>query len=148
MSVLAKPYFHNEAAAFEHVESVLWANGPVCPHCGGVERIYVLKGVRSKPSKKNPQGVERHGLKKCGQCSKQFTVRIGTILEESHIELHKWLQAIHLLVSSKNGVSAHQLHRVLEITYKSAWFLAHRIREAMRAGDLAPMGGQWHDLGG
>lgn len=141
MSVLSKPYFHDEAAAFEHVEAILWENGPVCPHCGGVERIYVLNNVRSKPSKKNPEGVIRHGLKKCGQCSKQFTVRIGTIFEESHIELHKWLQAIHLMVSIKKGVSAHQLHRTLEITYKSAWFLAHRIREAMRAGELAPMGG-------
>lgn len=141
MSVLSKPYFHDEAAAFAHVEAILWENGPVCPHCGGVERIYVLKNVRSKPSKKSPEGVIRHGLKKCGQCSKQFTVRIGTIFEESHIELHKWLQAIHLMCSSKKGVSAHQLHRTLEITYKSAWFLAHRIREAMRAGELAPMGG-------
>ena len=141
MSVLSKPYFHDEAAAFAHVEATLWENGPVCPHCGGVERIYVLNNVRSKPSKKNPEGVIRHGLKKCGQCSKQFTVRIGTIFEESHIELHKWLQAIHLMVSSKKGVSAHQLHRTLEITYKSAWFLAHRIREAMRSGELAPMGG-------
>lgn len=141
MSVLSKSYFHDEAAAFAHVEAILWENGPVCPHCGGVERIYVLKNVRSKPSKKNPEGVIRHGLKKCGQCSKQFTVRIGTIFEESHIELHKWLQAIHLMVSSKKGVSAHQLHRTLEITYKSAWFLAHRIREAMRSGELAPMGG-------
>src|SRR5690606_13492350 len=128
-------------AAFAHVEATLWENGPVCPHCGGVERIYVLNNVRSKPSKKNPEGVIRHGLKKCGQCRSQFTVRIGTIFEESHLELHKWLQAIHLMVSSKKGVSAHQLHRTLEVTYKTAWFLAHRIREAMRAGDLAPMGG-------
>lgn len=142
MSVLSKPYFHDEAAAFAHVEATLWENGPVCPHCGGTERIYVLKNVRSKPSKKNPEGVVRHGLKKCGQCRMQFTVRIGTIFEESHIELHKWLQAIHLMVSSKKGVSAHQLHRTLEVTYKTAWFLAHRIREAMRAGDLSPMGGE------
>jgi transposase-like protein len=142
MSVLSKPYFHDEAAAFAHVEAVLWENGPVCPHCGGVERIYVLNGVRSKPSKKNPEGLIRHGLKKCGQCSKQFTVRIGTIFEESHIELHKWLQAIHLMVSSKKGVSAHQLHRTLEVTYKSAWFLAHRIREAMRTGELGAIGGE------
>lgn len=141
MSVLSKPYFHDEAAAFAHVEAILWENGPTCPHCGGVERIYVLSNVRSKPSKKNPEGVVRHGLKKCGQCRQQFTVRIGTIFEESHLELHKWLQAIHLMVSCKKGVSAHQLHRTLEVTYKTAWFLAHRIREAMRNGDLAPMGG-------
>lgn len=141
MSVLSKPYFHDEAAAFAHVESILWESGPVCPHCGGVDRAYALKGVRSKPSKKNPNGIERNGLYKCGHCRKQFTVRIGTIFEESHLELHKWLQAIHLMCSSKKGVSAHQLHRILEVQYKTAWFLAHRIREAMRSGELAPMGG-------
>jgi transposase-like protein len=142
MSILSRPCFYDEAEAFKHVEGILWPEGPVCPHCGGVERIYELKGVRTKPSKKNPNGVERHGLKKCGQCRKQFTVRIGTIFEESHLPLHKWLQAIHLMVSSKKGISAHQLHRVLEVQYKTAWFLAHRIREAMRSGDLTPMGGE------
>lgn len=132
MSVLSKPYFHDEAAAFAHVEAQLWAGGRVCPHCGVVDNSYPLKGVRSKASKKNPEGVVRHGLYKCGACRKQFTVRIGTIFEESHLELHKWLQAIHLMCSSKKGVSAHQLHRILEVQYKTAWFLAHRIREAMR----------------
>jgi len=141
MSVLSREYFHNEAAAFEHVESVLWPEGPVCPHCGCMGRVYKLEGVRTKPTKKNPEGVERHGLKKCGECRKQFTVRIGTIFEESHIPLHKWLQAIHLMCSSKKGISSNQLHRVLEITLKSAWFLSHRIREAMRDGELGPMGG-------
>lgn len=141
MSVLSREYFHNEAKAFEHVESVLWPNGPTCPHCGSVDKIYRLEGVRSKPSKKNPEGVERHGLRKCAACRQQFTVRIGTIFEESHIPLHKWLQAIHLMCSSKKGISSNQLHRVLEITLKSAWFLSHRIREAMREGDLGPMGG-------
>lgn len=141
MSVLSREYFHNEAAAFEHVESILWPQGPVCPHCGNMGRIYKLEGVYSKASKKNPEGVERHGLKKCGECRKQFTVRIGTIFEESHIPLHKWLQAIHLMCSSKKGISSNQLHRVLEITLKSAWFLSHRIREAMREGNLGPMGG-------
>lgn len=141
MSVLNKTYFHNEAAAFKHVESVLWPEGPVCPHCGGVERIYELKGVRSKPSRKNPKGILRHGLKKCGQCRKQFTVRLGTIFEESHLPMTKWLQAIYLMTSSKKGISAHQLHRILEVQYKTAWFLAHRIREAMRTGELGPMGG-------
>ncbi|MEM9397189.1 MAG: IS1595 family transposase [Pseudomonadota bacterium] len=140
MSVLSKPYMHDEAAAFEHVENMLWPEGPVCPHCGCTGRIYALKGVRSKPSKKNPEGAERHGLKKCGDCRKQFTVRIGTIFEESHIPLHKWMQAIHLMVSSKKGISSHQLHRVLEITHKSAWFLSHRIREAMRNDDLPEFG--------
>jgi len=142
MSVLTQPHFHDEAAAFEMVESIVWPNGPVCPHCGNAERIYALKGVCSKPSKKNPEGVERHGLKKCGKCRKQFTVRVGTIFESSHIALHLWLQAFHLLCSSKKGISSHQLHRVLEIKYQSAWFMSHRIREAMRSGSFAtPMGG-------
>ncbi len=142
MSILARKYFYDEAAAFEHVESILWPEGPVCPHCGGMDKAYKLKGVRTKPSKKHPEGKERHGLYKCGHCRKQFTVRIGTIFEESHIPLHKWLQAIFLMCSSKKGISSNQLARVLEITVKSAWFLSHRIREAMRSGDLDPMGGE------
>jgi transposase-like protein len=141
MSVLSKAYMHDEAAAFAHVESIIWANGTVCPHCRVVDRAYKLEGVRTKPSKKNPEGKERHGLWKCRECRKQFTVRKGTIFEESHLPLHLWLQAIHLMVSSKKGISSHQLHRVLGITYKSAWFLTHRIRECMRSGELAPMGG-------
>lgn len=141
MSVLNSVHFHDEKAAFEELERILWPDGPVCPHCGGHERIYKLNGVRSKPSKKNPEGVERHGLKKCGHCRKQFTVRMGSIFEDSHIPLHKWFQAIHLMVSSKKGISSHQLHRTLEITYEAAWFMSHRIREAMRSGSLAPMGG-------
>jgi transposase-like protein len=140
MSVLSKAYFHDEAAAFAHVEALLWADGRACPHCGTVDHSYPLKGVRSKPSRKNPEGVERHGLYKCSDCRKQFTVRIGTIFEETHLPLHKWLQAIHLVCSSKKGISAHQLHRTLEVQYKTAWFLAHRIREAMRNGDFSPMG--------
>ena len=132
MSVLSKVYMYDEAAAFAHVEAMLWPQGPVCPHCGNIERIYVLAGVRSKASVKHPEGIERHGLKKCGACRKQFTVRIGTIFEESHIALHLWLQAIHLMCSSKKGISSNQLHRTLGITLKSAWFLSHRIREAMR----------------
>lgn len=143
MSILSRPYFHDEAAAFAHVESILWPQGPVCPHCGNADKHYKLTGVRTKPSKKNPEGVERHGLYKCAEvaCRKQFTVRIGTIFEESHLPLHKWLQAIHLICSSKKGISANQLHRVLEITLKTAWFLGHRIREAMRSDDFSPMGG-------
>ncbi len=141
MSALSRPEFHDEAKAFEHIESILWPQGPVCHHCGSMERAYRLKGVRSKPSKKNPNGVERHGLYKCGECRKQFTVRMGSIFEESHLPLHKWIQAIHLLCSSKKGISAHQMHRILECSYEAAWFLCHRIREAMRSGDLSPMGG-------
>ena len=141
MSILTKAHFYDEAAAFKELESILWPNGPVCPHCQNTDRIYALQGVRSKPSTKNPEGVERHGLKKCGSCKKQFTVRVGTIFEDSHAPLHKWLQAIHLMCSSKKGMSSHQLHRVLEVQYNTAWFMSHRIREAMRAGALSPMGG-------
>ena len=141
MSIISAKHFHDEAAAFTELEAILWPEGPVCPHCGGMDRVYALKGVRSKPSKKNPEGVERHGLKKCGHCRKQFTVRVGTIFEDSHAPLHKWLQAIHLMVSSKKGISSHQLHRILEVQYNTAWFMSHRIREAMRSGALAPMGG-------
>jgi transposase-like protein len=141
MSLLSKPYFYDEAEAFKHVEAVLWPAGPACPHCGSVKKPYRLKGVRSKPSKKNPTGVERHGLYKCADCRGQFTVRMKSIFEESHIPLHKWLQAIHLMCSSKKGISAHQLHRTLEITYRSAWFLAHRLRFAMQTVGLEPMGG-------
>lgn len=141
MSVLSSPHFHDETKAFEFLESIVWANGTVCPHCGTVGgRVYDLAGVRSKPSKKSPEGVVRHGLKKCGECRQQFTVKVGTVFEHARMPLHKMLQAVHLMVSSKKGISAHQLSRVLEVQYKSAWFLAHRIREAMRSGDLAPFG--------
>ena len=141
MSTLSEPHFHDEAAAFDKLERLIWPNGPVCPHCGGKERIYRLKGVRSKPSKAHPKGLERHGLKKCGHCRKQFTVRVGTVFEDSHIPLHKWFQAMHLLCSSKKGISSRQLHRTLEIGYEAAWFMSHRLREATRSGGLAPMGG-------
>ena len=132
MSALSAAYMHDEATAFAHIEAMLWSHGPVCPGCGVVGNAYELKGVRSKPSKKHPDGKERHGLKKCKDCGKQFTVRIGTIFEDSHIGLHLWLQAIYLMTSSKKGISSHQLHRTLGITVKSAWFMSHRVREAMR----------------
>ncbi len=132
MSIFSVSYMHDEAAAFAHVEAMLWPDGPVCPTCGVIGQAYALNGVRSKPSKKCPEGKIRHGLKKCKDCGKQFTVRIGTIFEDSHIELHLWLQAICLMTSSKKGISSNQLHRTLGITLKSAWFLSHRIREAMR----------------
>ena len=141
MSVLSSPHFHDEAKAFEYLESIVWAGGVVCPHCGVTGgRVYDLSGVRTKASGKNPEGKVRYGLKKCGECRKQFTVKVGTVFEHARMPLHKMLQAVHLMVSSKKGISAHQLHRVLEVQYKSAWFLAHRIREAMRSGDLAPFG--------
>jgi transposase-like protein len=143
MSVLSLPRFHDEAAAFEYLESVVWADGTVCPHCGVVGgRIYSLEGVRGKPSKKSPKGAVRYGLKKCGECRKQFTAKVGTVFEDAKLPLHIMLQAVHLMMSSKKGISSHQLSRVLEIQYNSAWFLSHRIREAMRSGDLSPMGGE------
>ena len=138
MSVLSQPHFHDEAKAYAFLESVVWAGGTVCPHCGVLNgRVYDLSDVRGSKSKKNPNGAIRHGLKKCGECRKQFTVKVGTVFEHARMPLHKMLQAVHLIVSSKKGISAHQLHRVLEVQYKSAWFLAHRIREAMRSGELA-----------
>ena len=138
MSVLSQPHFHDEAKAYAFLESVVWAAGTICPHCGVVNgRMYDLSDVRGSKSVKNPEGAIRHGLKKCGECRKQFTVKVGTVFEHARMPLHKMLQAVHLIVSSKKGISAHQLHRVLEVQYKSAWFLAHRIREAMRSGDLA-----------
>jgi len=132
MSVLSRPYFHDEQSAFDFVEAIIWPQGPVCPHCGGVEKITTVKP--------NPEKRIRFGLKRCAQCKGQFTVRMGTIFEESKLPMTKWLQAIFLMTASKKGVSVHQLHRTLEVTYKTAWFLAHRIREAMRSGELAPFG--------
>lgn len=132
MSVLSRPEFHSEEAAFAHLERIIWTDGATCPHCGGVDRITKVKA--------NPAKRIREGLWRCGDCKKQFTVKVGTVFEHMRLPLHKAMQAVYLMTSSKKGISAHQLHRVLEITYKSAWFLAHRIREAMRDGDLAPFG--------
>ena len=132
MSILSKPYFHDEKAAFAHLEGLLWSEGPTCPHCGNADakRIKRLEGKAT-----------RIGVHKCNECRKQFTVKVGTVFESAHIPLHKMLQAVYLMSCSKKGVSAHQLHRILQVTYKTAWFLCHRIREAMRDGKLAPMGG-------
>ena len=133
MSVLSRPEFHDEAAAYRHLEGIVWAGTPVCSHCGGVDRITDVKA--------NPAKRIRVGLHRCGDCKRQFTVKIGTVFEHMRLPLHKALQAVYLMTSSKKGISAHQLHRVLEITYKSAWFLAHRIREAMRDGSvITPFG--------
>jgi transposase-like protein len=133
MSVLSQPYFHDEEAAFAHLEGVLWPKGPICPHCGGFDRIGRIKA--------NPAKRVRIGLHKCGDCKRQFTVKVGTVFEHGRVPLHKFLQAVYLLCCSKKGVSAHQLHRILEVQYKTAWFIAHRIREAMRSGELEPLGG-------
>src|SRR5690606_34377503 len=130
MSVLSDRHFHDEAAAYRFVEARIWPNGPVCPHCGGVERISKMKGKST-----------RIGAYKCYQCRAPFTVKIGTIFEASHVKMHLWLQAIFLIASSKKGISSNQLHRTLGVTLKTAWFMSHRIREAMREGDLGPLGG-------
>ncbi|MCL6682885.1 IS1595 family transposase [Sphingomonas alba] len=130
VSQLSAPHFHDEDAAFAYVEARVWSEGPVCPHCGGVERISKMQGKST-----------RKGLYKCYQCRKPFTVRMGTIFESSHVPLHIWLQAMFLVAGSKKGISSNQLHRILGVTLKTAWFMSHRIREAMRSGGLAPMGG-------
>lgn len=129
-SIFNAPHFNDEAAAYAYVESKLWANGRVCPHCGVVDRSGACKGK-----------TDRIGLYKCYACRKKFSVKVGTIFEASHIAMRDWLVAIHMICSSKKGVSSNQLHRTLGITLKSAWFMSHRIREAMRDGSLAPMGG-------
>src|SRR5947209_9091222 len=129
MSVLDKPHFHDEAAAFAKLESILWPNGPVCPHCGGIDHSGKLSGKAT-----------RAGVWKCYDCRKQFTVKVGTVFEQSHIGLHIWFQCAYLLCSSKKGISSHQLHRTLGVTLKTAWFMSHRLREAMRDDSLGPLG--------
>src|ERR1700736_3384994 len=120
MATIQDPQYHDEDAARAHLEAKRWLDGPVCPHCGVIGEAYRLRG-----------DTTRKGLYKCAGCHEPFTVTIGTIFEDSHIPLHKWLLAIHLLCASKKGMSAHQLHRMLPVTYKTAWFLAHRIRYMM-----------------
>ena len=107
----------------------MWPTGPVCPHCGGVDRISKMQGQST-----------RKGLYKCYQCRKPFTVRMGTLFESSHVPLHIWLQAMYLIAGSKKGISSNQLHRTLGVTLKTAWFLSHRIREAMRSGETDMFG--------
>jgi len=119
---LTNPIFTDEEAARKHLEKLRWPNGPFCPHCGETKKITKLEGNSHRP-----------GLYLCNGCRQHFTVTVGTLFERSHIHLHKWLLAFHLMASSKKGISAHQLHRMLGITYKSAWFMAHRIREAMKS---------------
>lgn len=126
---LTNPVYSNEDLAREHLEALHWPNGPVCPHCRENERITKLTSKTARP-----------GLHLCNACRKQFTVTVGTIMEDSKIPLTKWLMAYALINGSKKGFSAHQLHRSLGITYKSAWFLAHRIRETMQ-DDGEPLGG-------
>jgi transposase-like protein len=127
--IQAKAFTDNDLAR-EAIEALMWPNGPVCPHCGCTGKIGKVEGKSA-----------RSGLHYCGDCKKQFTVTVGTIFERSKVPLSKWWMAIHLMASSKKGMSAHQLHRMLGVAYQTAWFMEHRIREAMRDGALSPMGG-------
>src|SRR3984885_298122 len=128
---MTNPIFNDEAKAREHLEQIRWPDGPFCTHCGEAKKVYRLSG-----------DSHREGLIHCNSCGGSFTVRTGTVLESSHVKLHKWVLAYRLMNSSKKGISAHQLHRTIGVTYKTAWFMAHRIRESMRQDDLAPMGGE------
>lgn len=132
--VLSDPIFNDEDAARAHLEAIRWPTGPVCPHCGNADaaKIRTLQGKSTRP-----------GLRQCNECREHFTVTVGSVMERSKIPLTKWIAAFHLMAASKKGVSAHQLHRMLGVTYKSAWFLAHRVREAMKDdGSKGPLGGE------
>ena len=124
MDTFSAARFRDDVAAREYLEGLRWPAGPVCPHCGVINHAYPIKP---------------HGTYRCAEsvCRKNFTVTMNSPMERSHIALHKWVQAFHLMCSSKKGVSSHQIHRTLDITYRSAWFMAHRIRECMRSGGLA-----------
>ena len=128
-AILSEARFTNDDAARTHLEALRWPSGPVCPHCGGVERNSPLQGKSHRP-----------GLYFCGDCRSQFSVTVGTVFERSKIPLHKWVLATHLMCSSKKGISSHQLHRTLGVTYKTAWFMTHRIREAMSPSKSIPFG--------
>jgi transposase-like protein len=135
MTNLTDPIFHDENKAREHLEAIRWENGVYCPHCGNTnaESIHKLAGKSTRP-----------GLFQCNACREHFTVTVGTVMERSKIPLAKWVLGFHLMAASKKGISAHQLHRMLGITYKTAWFMAHRIREAMKEDitDTGPLGGE------
>ena len=126
---LTDPIFTDVTAAREYLEAQRWPNGAICPHCGGTDKNTKLEGKAHRP-----------GLYQCGDCREQFTVTVGTVFERSKVPLNKWLLATHLMASSKKGVSAHQLHRSIGVTYKTAWFMFHRIREAMRNDDPVSFG--------
>ena len=132
MSLLTQEHLQNEEAAYKWVEAQIWPHGPQCPHCFEKKRVSKMQGKAT-----------RFGLYKCYACRKQFRVTVGTIFEKSHVPLYLWLQAFYLIAGSKKGISANQLHRTLGVTLKTAWFVGHRIREAMRIGSLVPpMGGE------
>ncbi len=130
---LSNAIYHDADKAREHLEALLWADGPVCPHCKVRDHASKIKGGRK-------------GLMFCNACRMQFSVTVGTVFERSKIPLNKWVLATHLMSASKTGVSAHQLHRMLDITYKSAWFMCHRIREAMKDTDTSPLGGHGEEV--
>lgn len=130
LNLKAKIY-HDEDVARRHLEKIQWPNGPICPHCGVIGEATALKGKSTRP-----------GVYKCRACEKPFSVTVGTVFERSHIPLTKWLLATELLTSSKKGISAHQLHRMLDVTYKTAWFMAMRIREAFVPNNPPQLGGE------
>jgi transposase-like protein len=130
-SILEAKVLQDEAAAYAWVEARIWPEGPVCPHCGGIDRISKMGGKST-----------RIGVYKCYQCRQQFSVKVKTVFEDSHVPMRLWLQAMYLLCSSKKGISTNQLHRTLGVTLKTAWFISHRIREAMRTVGVVPMGGE------
>ncbi len=129
MTNLTLPIFTDAEKAREHFEAIRWPEGPICPHCGTIGQATLVKGKSHRP-----------GLYQCNACREPFSVTVGTVMEKSHIPLNKWVLGFHLMASGKKGISAHQLHRQLGVTYKSAWFMAHRIREAMAPTDSTPMG--------
>ena len=137
MTDLRDPIFHDENAARDALEAVRWPHGPFCPHCGNADQTKIAKVEGKKQS-------HRPGLYYCNECAGQFTVTVGTVFERSKVPLSKWWLATHLLGASKKGMSAHQLHRMLGVTYKTAWFMAHRIREAMKedVSSAGPIGGE------
>jgi len=123
------PHFQDADKARAYLEALRWPNGPACPHCGVIGEHYALKGASHRP-----------GLMKCKDCRKQFSVTVGTVFERSKIPLNKWLLAVHLMCASKRAMSSHQIHRMLGVTYKSAWFMTRRVREAMNPGNAGLVG--------
>jgi transposase-like protein len=132
MSILTEARFQNEASARSYLEALRWPRGPICPHCGGVDKNGAVNGES-----------HRDGLYYCGDCQGQFTVTVGTVFERSKIPIHKWMMAAHLMAASKKGISSKQIERMLGVTYKTAWFMTHRLREAMK-----PNGGGMFGVGG
>ena len=133
MCNLTSKRFNDDTAARKHLENLRWPDGAVCVHCGGTERIYPVTARKERKI--------REGLYKCGDCDQQFTVTVGTVFEGSKVPLHKWVAATHMMCASKKGVSSKQLERMLGVSYKTAWFMSHRIREAMKDGAPGMLGG-------